>query len=226
MKYFPHLVALTVMGCSSTPSSPTQTVRGQAAVSSFPSTIEEVRVDHGGVTVASSAVDAQGHFELAIPIGSGYRLSFVTSNDVALVFPRSGGSMDSQFDVEAAGTAFDLGMVRYLGDPKTTQYAFSGTSEAPGSECEDGIDPTTGFVCVDDDQVEGCGEGNDTEDNGADGEVGDDSSTVTLAAVADHNLPSTMGCAEGEDHDCEDGIDPATGLECDGGPSANGNDGA
>ncbi len=30
---------------------------------------------------------------------------------------------------------------------------------------------------------------------------------------------------EGEDHECEDGIDPATGAECDGGPAANQDDG-
>jgi len=101
-------------------------------------------------------------------------------------------------------------------------------------ECENGTTPD-GAVCVDDDANEGAscddqeGEADDDAGEAEDGDTeADDAGENTPgdAAVAEHNLPSTGGdCADDDaDHECEDGIDPATGQPCDGGPAANQDD--
>jgi len=88
----------------------------------------------------------------------------------------------------------------------------NGEAEDPADtddiECEDGVDATTGLAC-------------DDTDDGAEEAEEDDDGAAGNAAVADHNLPSAVGCAEeagegGEDGgiDCEDGTDTATGLPC------------
>ena len=258
------MAAVAVGGCSSSPPGE-QVVSGRAALTSFPTPVSDVQVVRGSQVVTRSAVGSDGSFSLTIPVGTGYELVFAGSNHVPLVFPRSTGGIDRRFDIRAGGKAFDLGAVRYVGDPSAQTFAFNhvgSTSQAltdPAAadddnvECEDGIDANTGALCVDDDDEEGAGvcEGSEEADDdnvecedgidpatglecdggpaansGAeDGEVEDEASSE--AAVADHNLPAAMGCDEedGDNHECEDGIDPATGLECDGGPAANGDDG-
>ncbi|NOY90563.1 MAG: hypothetical protein GXP55_05080 [Deltaproteobacteria bacterium] len=92
-----------------------------------------------------------------------------------------------------------------------------------GVDCEDGIDSATGAEC-DGGPAANATDGADGDAEGTDSEDG----TPTDATVADHNLPSAAGCGTDPDEDnvdCEDGIDPATGAECDGGPAANADDG-
>ena len=206
-----------------------------------------MRVVGDAGVVTRSALDKNGAFALTVPKGRGYRLVFATDGDVGVVFPRSSGALQSSFDVLAAGPTFDLGAVRYIGDPAAASYTFystSSASEEADGECEDGVD-SMGAVCVDDDDDEGasceaeeddgidsatgleCDGGpaanTDTDESEGD-EAEDEASLPAEAAVAEHNLPSALGCEseDGDDVNCEDGIDPATGLECDGGPAANG----
>ena len=274
------------------------TVTGQIDTSSFGSPINTVQLLGGGNIIAEAPIGADGRFELAIPPGSGYQIVFASGNTATtLIFPRQSGTIDTRFEVLGGGS-FDLGTVRYIGDPRVQSYQFSAMSEKDADqedddeiECEDGVDPNTGAVCVDDDDDEvagmcgveedGYNDGDENDDSGDDdGDEDDDEesddeddddvncedgidSTTGLecdggpdanadddgdedddddndgddddgeesddevpsdAAVADHNLPSSLGCPDSEDVDCENGIDTATGLECDGGPEANRSD--
>ena len=271
------------------------TITGQADAASFGAAVATVRATRAGAVVAQAAIGPDGRFTLAVPAGAGYTLDFIhPGGTVALVFPRKTGVIEHRFDVTGGG-AFDLGVVRHVGDPSVRAYHFStalmSLSEADDLECEDGVDAATGAMCVDDDEeelaglcgggaegehgdgdeadgVENDGEENDGAGDEADGvdcvdgidaatgaacdggpaanpddgeendgeendgeendgeEEGGADATPTDAAVADHNLPSALGCAGLEEDDeggvdCEDGIDRATGLECDGGPAAN-----
>ena len=87
-----------------------------------------------------------------------------------------------------------------------------------GVDCQDGI--ATGAEC------DGGPSANQNDGEEEESEEGDENDDPTDAAVADHNLPAAVGCEQndeddGDDVDCEDGIVPATGAECDGGPGAN-----
>lgn len=94
-------------------------------------------------------------------------------------------------------------------------------------DCVDGIDSATGAPC---DGGPAANQDGD-DDEGDEGDANEQADpTPTDAAIADHNLPSAVGCSHddaegGEAVDCEDGIDSATGLPCDGGPEANQDDG-
>lgn len=244
-----------------------QTIKGQTALSTFPAALTEVQALRGATVVSHAPVASDGTFSLSLAPGNGYQIQFLRADgQVAMVFPRSAGSVDSRFDIRAVEKPFNLGKVRYIGDPATQTYAFntvgstssaltSSNADTDDVQCEDGIDPTTGAVCVDDEDDEGagaCEEDGDADnvncedgidpatglecdggptanaDDGTEDSAEDDGATPSEAAVPDHNLPAAMGCAADDDNDnveCEDGIDPATGLECDGGPAANTDDG-
>lgn len=173
-------------GCSSSPAS--QTITGTVEQAAFPSHVDAVQVLQGTAVVASATVAADGTFALTVPPGSGYRIAL---SSAGLVFPRATGTIDTSFAIAAGTQPFALGTVRYVGD--ATKHA-----HAQDGECEDGVDQN-GNVCVDDptDQGTAC------EDGSNDGETNDDGSTQD-AAVADHNLPSSLGCdnqADGETSD-------------------------
>lgn len=254
-------LALAIGACSSQTSD--QVVSGQLSLSSFPANVTTVRAVQGGVVVVEQPVAADGRFSLALPPGSGYRIEFATdSSSPTLVFPRQAGTIDSSFTVAKGGAPFDLGMVHYIGDPATHNYAYGPgpSSDGDNSQCEDGIDPNTGDVCVDDNDDEGASCGNDTGDSETadgtdtgdsetadgtdtgdgeatdgtdtgDGETADgtdNADTPGDAAVADHNLPSSVGCGgetDGDNVQCEDGVDATTGLPCDNNDTEDGSSG-
>ncbi len=202
-------VALALPACNSDASTRT----GQLALSgtvdsaSFGGSVDAVRALQGGKVVAETTLKSDGSFAMTVPQGNGYHIDFTYSGKSAgLIFPRQAGSVEHLFNVTGDGT-FDLGAVRHIGDPSAQNFQFrtataaleSADAEGENVECEDGIDATTGAVCVDDDNEDTqCG------NEGDDGESNDD---------------------ENDGVDCEDGIDSATGAECDGGPSANQDDG-
>ena len=131
---------------------------------------------------------------------------------------------------EARTNPFDLGMVRFVGDPTSRAYQQrpAGGVATADQACEDGVDATTGAVCVDDNDEGGagtcegdggvdCQDGIDpatgaecdggpaanptdgTEVGGGDGDGETADDTLPgQAAVADHNLPAAIGCGEGE----------------------------
>lgn len=193
MKMSVGLVSVVVAAAACQGSPAPQVVSGTVALSSFPTPVAVARAVQAGRPVVESPVAADGGFSLTIPAGRGYRIEFAASSGgPALVFPRHAGGVTASFDVRGNGAPFDLGAVRYIGDPASWTFAFASTT--PGDtdtlQCEDGIDLATGAACVDD----------GAEELGGQCEEGD---------------------GEGGDHECVDGIDPATGAWCDGGPAAN-----
>ena len=188
---------MVVLGsaCSSQAPAP-QILTGKVAVAGFPATVNAVRVTQAGTALVEAPLAADGSFAVTIPAGKAYRMEFVhAAGQAGLVAPRQSGVIGATFDVRGGRAPFDLGMVRYIGDPRAQSYTYRSTPAADATDgdnvqCEDGIDPTTGAVCVD--------------DNSQDGEV--------------------CQAADGDNVECEDGIDPNTGAPCDGGPAANATD--
>lgn len=214
------LLALALGGCTGGVGAE-QALLGRADLSTFPGSVTEVSVLRGNDVVATAPLGPDGSFRLDVPVGTGYRLQLHGANVSTLVFPRAAGAIDSRFDLRSAGPAFDLGTLRWVGDPTMRTYAFisSAAPGAPGApadvECENGLDPS-GAACIDDDADDASGtcEADDDTEVDDDAEVDDDGETADDAG------------ADPDSVDCEDGIDPASGLECDGGPRANTDDGS
>lgn len=214
------LLALALGGCTGGVGAE-QALLGRVDLSTFPGPVTEVSVLRGNAVVATAPLGPDGSFRLDVPVGTGYRLQLHGADVSTLVFPRAAGAIDLRFDLRSAGPAFDLGTLRWVGDPTMRTYAFisSATPGAPGVaddvECEDGLDPS-GAACIDDDADDASG----TCEADDDAEVDDDAETADDGETADD------AGADPDSVDCEDGIDPASGLECDGGPSANTDDGS
>ncbi|MCA9489063.1 MAG: hypothetical protein KC621_04055 [Myxococcales bacterium] len=248
---FAGVVGCTAGAGATGTSSSALTLTGRVEQTGFESPATTVRATRAGSPAVEAPIASEGSFSIALPAGVGYSVDFLSANKAsALVFPRSSGKIGRGFDVSGSG-AFDLGVVRRIGDPAQHQFRFvsagaalsndAGTPSDGDGECEDGIDPSTGAVCVDEDAAtDGACERQDgdvesADDSGADVEADDDTESdddgaaATDAVVADHNLPSSVRCPDAagdpDNVECEDGIDPATGAECDGGPSANQDDG-
>ncbi|HEY3354275.1 MAG TPA: hypothetical protein VGQ83_13565 [Polyangia bacterium] len=186
-------VVMVVFGACSSRAPAPQILTGQLALAGFPGTVTGVRVLQASQVVVAAPIGATGSFAVAVPAGQAYRLEFVyATGQAGLVAPHQSGVIGAKFDVRGGRAPFDLGMVRYIGDPHTQTYSYRSLPPADqgggaGEQCEDGIDPTTGAVCVD--------------DNSQDGEM--------------------CQAGDGDNVDCQDGIDPKTGAFCDGGPAAN-----
>jgi hypothetical protein len=222
------LPALLLAACSS---APPQVVTGRVDNTTFPYAVDTVSAVRVGKTVVSAPIAADGSFSIAIPAGSRYRLEFAaTGGRAGLVFPRTLGTLDTTFDVRGHQAAFDLGAVRFVGDPASHTYkTVAAPADGADGECENGIDPSTGAVCVDDEEDGGSCEASDggidcqdgidpatgqecdggpaaNQDDGteADGEDPTDDAP-TEGAVADKNLPSAIGC--GDEEDGEEGSD-------------------
>ena len=110
------------------------------------------------------------------------------------------------------GTA---GIVSAQNTPTSGKTAPAG-EEVDGVDCENGIAPATGAEC----------DGGPSA-NAANDPAEADSGTESEADETEADEPESSDAAEEVDGvDCENGIDAATGAECDGGPSANPQDGA
>ncbi len=150
-----------------------QPLTGTVAQETFSSPITTVLASRADGTSLDAAVAADGSFTLNLPKGTGYRLDFANaSGNTTLVFPRSAGGTQWRFDVASAGSAFDMGRVRQVGDPRDLRVSFAhakvkkdGNAGAQDGdrevECLNGQDPVTGAVCVEDadDQDLACHEG-------------------------------------------------------------------
>jgi hypothetical protein len=211
-----------------------QLVTGQLALATFPGSVSAVNVTDAKGVVSQSSVAADGGFALEIAPGSGYRVEFLAGSEtVGLIFPQQDGSR-STFTIASGGASFDVGTVRYVGDPKTQEYlvksagssSTTGTVDAPlpGNgeqdgdsdevECEDGVDPNTGSICVEDDDSQRAGICEpDTDD--IDCEDGFDANTGTACAEDDDGEEEADDdAADTDDIDCEDGFDANTGVAC------------
>jgi hypothetical protein len=203
-----------------------QPISGKVALQTFDGPVTTVSAVRPGGTPVVARVGLDGAFQIAVPRGKGYHLEFAGPSRVPyLVFPRTAGSLTWTFDVRGRGTRFDVGTVRYVGDPKGMPVSFvtrqKQTAAEPDAgakeeedECEDGKNEKTGAVCVDDDDDKGKKHEECDDDDADDCVNGTNPKTGTpctpppapgSAAVADHNLPSVMGtCQDDEDDDKDD----------------------
>jgi len=194
-------------------------VKGEISQATFASPPTWVRAVRNEQVRAETPVGVDGTFLLRIRKGDGYRLEFLTDSGApVLVFPRRAGTLEARFDVKATASLFNLGHIRFIGDPSATGYAFvTAGADLDEVECEDGIDAKTGGVCVDDDDDEGATECEADEEHEFEGEEhGQNGTAVSLdpgssgvqipdqAAVAEHNLPAVVGCDAEEEEEEED----------------------
>ncbi len=201
-------LALALFGCGDNVVG--QTVAGRVDHGTFGSVVDEVKVLQHGVTVNEAPVTADGTFSVYVPAGTKMALHFGTTvEQLALVAPRSTGTVDLTFSVVGGGT-FDLGMIRRFDQPLTRAYKHGPAGETASGECENGMD-ASGAVCVEDDEQQSCDGENDDGDHQDEGDNGDaesdDDGPMTSAsvagAVAEHTVPATMGCDDGNDHQNE-----------------------
>jgi len=201
------IVLATVAACSNSE----QTLSGRVE-QNFSSQITSVRVVHGSTVVATSPVASDGSFSLAVAPSKSLTLQLVGSGKDGVVFPRSTGTIDRAFAIHAAGPAFDLGTVRFVGNSASTSFSFK--TSPTSADCEDGKD-ASGATCVDDeDDSHGTCESDDggTEVEGNDTSGSDDGLADDGDAVADHNFPAD-GCTE---TDGSDGSDDGSGSDSSG----------
>jgi hypothetical protein len=208
------ILGALAVGCGD--SSGVQTITGRVAHDSFGAPVASAVITHNGNVVAEAPVASDGSFSISVRAGNGYTLRFRTGAErVALISPRAAGTIETTFAVRGASSTFDLGLVRKVSQPLATTFHYG---SSPGTddddvECENGVDPN-GAVCVDDDAQDGqnCqnddGDGETNDDEAAsgdgdgetddDGETNDDVDVAQAAAIAEHNLPSQLGCDEGD----------------------------
>lgn len=209
------------------------TVQGHFDLASFPSAPVRVEATSEAGKPTSAAVE-DGKFELMLERGHRYQLTIVLATGAEpLVFPRSGGSLDLDFDVTSGGAIVSLGAVRhYDSAPATGFYIQKGSATADGGpgECVDGHVLGSGEACVDDDAEVSCeaddeneqeGEHEDGDQQGSDGDAecenGVDLATGAACvddaeadpskpmAVAEHNIPDEVGgCSDEGEEDEED----------------------
>ena len=224
--------AIFALGCDLAPTSTPQAISGVVSQDTFPAPVTTVRVVSGTAVVNEAQVDANNAFTLIVPPGKGYQIEFVSSaSGAGLVFPRAAGGVEVKFDVKASQSPFDMGAVRYIGDPASGSFQFASDQDQDGDvECEQEgeNEGENEGVCVDDDaeneaceddEEDGDDEG-DTDDiecedgvdpntglpceDDDDGEVEDGEDEMPSdAAVAERNLPSSVGCEDEDDDDVE-----------------------
>ena len=186
----------------------------------FPAPISTVDVLRGRKVVATSAVAADGSFELAVPTGSNLSLRLVSSGQAGIVFPRATGTVDTTFAVRGSGVKFDLGMVHFLGASLPSTFSFHTGGGTQTGECDAEEHDASGATCADDgdhqggscdgEQQDGKHQDGDQQDGQQDGETNDDGANDTAdapdqgEAVADHNFPAD-GCADGNDNGGDQG---------------------
>ena len=115
-----------------------QVVRGRVDVSTFPAAATRIELSQAGIIVQSVALAIDGTFLLEVPFGQNYSLH-VTGDDsrVTLVFPRSSGDLDTTFDVLAGGSDFEMGAIRYVGDPTLGTFDVVSGRQAKSNSADD-----------------------------------------------------------------------------------------
>jgi hypothetical protein len=170
------MMIVLAAGCGT---SSDQLVTGKVMGATFPAPITHVRAV-GTASTIEAPVAADGSFTLSVPAQDRYRIELHAAvNKSDLVFPRTRGTIDATFYVEAARGAIDLGRVRYVLDPANTPYDYGGCKTHPEG----------GNVCVEDGEGGGdCG-----------GDVGAPEGARDPGAVPEKNPPAAIGChADGE----------------------------
>jgi hypothetical protein len=198
------LTALTAVACSSsTSSSPSSTVEGKVAASTFalgaPTSVDAI--DESGARTRA-AVSADGSFKLSVAKAHVYRLVAVTpKGEEPIVFPRADGRLDKTFRVSSGAAVVALGNVRRFDKAPATGFTVK-TAPAPAAttttqttgggetadgapgECVNGSIMGTAAPCVDDEGKTACEGGNSGADNQSDGEC-ENGKDATGAACTD-----------------------------------------
>ena len=194
------------MACTS-PSVGESTIRGTAALSTFPSAPSIVVARDRSGRSQRATVDAQGQFALPLAKGQTYRLSLEGGgSSIPIAFPRVSGRLDATFVVNANGALLRLGQVRHFARvPPGGFHVFA--LQVPSSAPPQEIGAAGNCVdCVNDDQSVTCGaSGSDPESKaqaGADTiDTAEQADPNGELAVADHNVPEELtGCEIDDDN--------------------------
>jgi hypothetical protein len=211
-------VALNTTACAGSPGPsstgvPETTVRGTAALLTFPSKPLRLVATNEVGKAAGVSIGASGQFALALTKGHSYRLAVVTArNTVPVVFPRQSGRLDTTFVVKSAGANINLGSVhRLISAPAggfTVQSATIGTGSPNAQDgegdCVDCVDDPPSTTCASNADSETESQAND--ESGSSGgaqdmsgksntETGDQADPGTEIAVGEQNAPEQVdGC--------------------------------
>jgi hypothetical protein len=181
------------------PTARESTIRGTAALTTFPSAPSAISAHDESGHVVRAPVDPNGQFALPIAKGHTYRVALEgAGGSVPIVFPRAQGLLDATFVLKTNAAALRLGQVRHFaGAPSGGFHVLA--AHAPGSAPA----PTGGGDCVDcvnDDPQVSC---EDSESPGSSGLPSSDSAEQADAsgdlAVGDQNVPEVVdGCDQGD----------------------------
>ena len=199
---------LAATACSSAPREHTSSVEGTLTQASFPSAATTVIARNEAGASVRATVAPDGSFRLVLPKGHRYRLQVLRdSGELPIVFPRADGRLDSTFRVRGGSARVHLGNVRFLATAAGTAFRVAPT-QAPASECVDGLLRGTTTACVDDDgKVECEGATADDGDNQSESTEGPDEnvSSEQSMAIPDQDVPDEVGgCAEEDDEEDDD----------------------
>ncbi len=173
MRHFIHqlvigsLAGALVAGCGAaqTPAM----VKGQVNQSSFPQALTHLTVVSSTGARTQIPVAADGTFQAKLAPGAAYRLDFAGSGSStgSVVFPRSGGSINSAFAM-VGPTTLDLGKLTYIGDPKAHTYAFTQSGTAGGTTDSQGdVEVDDSNTCSTDDGASSDTGSGDATDGGS-----------------------------------------------------------
>jgi len=182
----------------------TGVIKGQVALSSFPTPPSSVRVTGQGPAVAEAELSGDGQFSLTVPNGQGYRIELVSGNDTyTLIFPRGSPQFDSTFDVAGATQPFDVGLVQFVSAPTPESFVvdhwdpLKNTESTPcafGKICVDDIEASED-VCGPPQVAQSAANTPAAPQGAASTPPAPGGTTPGPVAVAEHNLPSSFGCA-------------------------------
>src|SRR5262245_34149339 len=191
-------VVLAGSGCGLSTRTPTEEFQGKLGADWDGQTPVSVRA--AAHKVYEAPVE-NGEFRLSVLGQTSYRFAVVRADgtSVPMLFPRGSGLTNDRLAV-SGGTEFDFGYVRYVapfnsgGVVVSTKSANIGQSGTDGEyECENGIEPSTGAACVEeDDEAGSCDGEHEDDDEHEDGDEAEDD----------------------DDIECEDGVDARTGAAC------------
>jgi hypothetical protein len=202
-----------VVACGQKTGTSTSNVDGQLQSGTFPSAPTAVdAVDETGAHTRTP-VAADGSFHLSLTKGHTYRLAIVmAAGSEPLVFPRSASKLDTTVRISSGAARVALGAVHHVASAPATGFQLrSAGAPSTGAPCDG--------ECVDDQSGATCDDGNQGQDNQADGECVDGKDAKTGAACTDeadsadptqpmaipeHDAPDDVGgCNDGADDEGE-----------------------
>ena len=172
------LLPALAISCASKSTTPDTVVRGELALSSYPSTPQSVVATNAGGAEVRGTVGATGAFQLPLPHGTTYGLSVeLDGRRIPIAMARRSGNFDRTFRVSSKGVVVSLGTTHYVaGGAKPALVIVAAAAACPA-----------GASCVEDTEQSSCGDGQQGHDDGnnADGECENGIDAKTHAACTD-----------------------------------------